>query len=162
MNDTPQPTSTIPPRTGWGFLVVLVGLLLCSLLLAVAGYACIVDSLQFNRPRDRIWGIAGLACAGAMLIATLSLLLNIWLKHKSLLYVGTTLLALSTVVNGGLVAQGIAVVNDAKFRGGDWGALHVGMARMFNVFLPFILIFFCGSVTAFCVGLLRSEQNSSS
>jgi hypothetical protein len=161
MNNTDQQTSNPPPRTGWGFIVVLVGLLLCSMLLAFAGYASVADSLQFNRTRDRIWGIAGLACAAAMLIASLLLLINLWLKHKSLAYVSTALLAFSTLGNCALVAQGIAVVNDAKFRGGDWGALHVGMARLFNVYLPFVLIFFCGAVTAFCISQLRPEKNSS-
>jgi hypothetical protein len=161
MNDTDLQPSTPPPRTGWGFIVVLVGLLLCSLLLGFAGYASVADSLQFNRPTDRIWGLAGLACAAAMLIASLLLLLNVWLKHKSLAYVGTTLLALSTVVNCVLVAQGATVVEDAKFRGGDWGALHVGMARLFNVFLPFVLVIVCGAVTAFCISQLRQNKNSS-
>lgn len=161
MNNIDQQTSNPLPRTGWGFIVVLVGLLLCSLLLGFAGYATVPDSLQFNRATDRIWGIAGLACAAMMLIASLSMLINLWLKNKSLAYVGTTLLALSTLVNGVLVALGIAVVNDAKFRGGDWGALHVGMARLFNVYLPFVLIFFCGAVTAHCIGQLRQSPKSS-
>jgi hypothetical protein len=161
MNDANEQPSTAPPRTGRGFIVVVVGLLVCSLLLTFAGYASVADSLQFNRARDRIWGIAGLACAAAMLIASLLLLINVWLKNKSLAYVSTALLALSTLGNCALVAQGIAVVNDAKFRGGDWGALHVGMARLFNVYLPFVLIFFCGAVTAFCITQLRQNSNSS-
>jgi hypothetical protein len=160
MNNIDQQPPTSHPRTGCGFIVVLIGLLLCSLLLGFAGYASVADSLQFNRARDRIWGIAGLACAAAMLIASLLLLINVWLKHKSLAYVSTALLAFSTLGNCALVAQGIAVVNDAKFRGGDWGALHVGMARLFNVYLPFVLIFFCGAVTAFCISQLRQDSTS--
>jgi hypothetical protein len=162
MSGPDQKSTSSPSTRKWGNVVLLLFLLVCSLGLGFVGYAFMQDAIQLSRTTEFWWGALAFASATTLLVGALSTLVNVRLKRRWLNYFGTTLITLTTIGNLVLVALGIAMVEQAKARGGDWGALHVGITRLFGVGLPMILTLVCGVATAFYIGQLRKNSNSSS
>jgi hypothetical protein len=138
MTNSPEPTPSTSSSGSFGLACLYLFVLLIGGAFAFGGYGVLTDHLTNHRWADFSWGVGALINGATILLAGVSAL--IYLKTRGQATWRTTFALLAFSVGLSLVLAGIGVVMtiQAKARGGDWGALQVGVTRMFCVLLPII------------------------
>ena len=138
----PSPSPDSPRKisaAGCGLAGLFVLLLILSGGLAFLGGGMLIDARQFGRIADFVWGLIALICAAMLFAGSIAALVHLKSRGPRAWRIGFVLFAAAAAINLLLAAIGMVMVAQARVRGGDWGALHVGVARVFGVFTPLLL-----------------------
>lgn len=125
---------------------VLTPLLVIAVLLgalALVGVSFMLISDRMSMSEDRVWGAIGLAVAVAMTVAGLATAHLLLKEARSSQRVAFLTLKVSLLGIVGLIFFGLLQVVAVKQRGGDYGSLAVGLARLFGIYFPVCLGSIC-------------------
>jgi hypothetical protein len=148
MASPPHESSHRISAAGCGLAGLYLLLVLLSLGLAFLGGCTLIDARQFGRRADFVWGIAALACAPVLFAGSVAALVHLKSRGPRAWRTGFVLLAAATATNLVLAGIGSIMVAQARARGGDWGALHVGMTSLLCVDAPILVAILTGVACA--------------